>query len=176
MSDSSEELSGGYTFVNEAKDCKFIIGKNNIYPNIIEYDFNNDYILACQVVNKKLYLSFLNFDLSGDYTTYSSYIKDSLSQKYYRSRNEILSDSTIYKVFKNRNVTFDNSLEDIKKGEEIADSVIKNNPMHKKILSLKKVYWIIKIKGNVLIGPLSDNEFKTKRKELNISEELKLIK
>ncbi len=176
MSDYSEKLSGGYTFESESKEDKSIIGKHTIYPSVIEYDFDDDYILACQIVDKSLYLNFLQVDLYSDYWRYNAYFKDSVTEKYNKSRKEIIADSTIYKIFKNRNVTFENSLEDIKKGEEIADSVIKNNPKHKKIFSLKKVYWIIKVKGDVLIGPLSVDEFIATRKQLNISKELKLIK
>lgn len=176
MSDSLEELSGDYTYVHEGKDYNFIIGKNNIYANVIDYNFDDNYILVCQIPNRSMYLSYFASELSGKYSTYYSYLKDSTSEKFYRSRNEILADSIIPKIFKSKNISFENSFEDIKKGKEIADSIMKNNPFHIKVFSLKKVYWIIKIKNNFLIGPLSENEYKIKRKELNLSSKLMLIK
>lgn len=176
MSDSSEELPGDYTYVHEGADYNFIFGKNEIYANVIDYKFDDNYILACQIPNRRMYLSAFAGDLSGKYTTYYSYLKDSTSEKYYRSRNEILADTVIPKIFKNRKVSFENTSEDIQKGEEIADSIMRNNPFHKKVFSLKKVYWIIKVKKNILIGPLSENEYKIKIKELNISAEIQLSK
>jgi hypothetical protein len=174
MSDSSEELSGGYTFVHESKDYNFINGKHMIYPNVIEYKFNENFILACQEPNKILCKNLLGSNLWGDYFCYNSYMKDSLSEKYFKSRNEMLADSVIYKIFKNRKITFENSLDDIKKGEEIADSIIRNEPIHKKIFSLKKVYWIIQIKGDILLGPFNKQEYLLKRKKNRVEEDLKL--
>ena len=176
MSDYSEDLVGGYTFSHEGKDYNTIFGGNHtIYPNVLEYAFNDDFILVCQKPNKSLYLSWLASDLSCDYGCYNSYLKDSVSEKYSKSRYEILADSTIHKIFKHRNISFENTSEDIKKGEEIADSIIQNNPMHKKIFSLDKVFWIIKIKGDLLFGPFSKNEFKEKRKILKIDDDLNMF-
>lgn len=174
MSDYSEELPGNYTFVHDGKENNSIHGKHNIYSNVIEYAYNDEYITACQMPNRELYLSHFESLLSVNYSCYNDYMKDSTSEKFYKSRNEILADSTIYKIYKNRKVSFENTSEDKQKGNEIADSIIKNNPMHKKVLSLKKVYWIIEIKNDVLFGPLSESEYKLKRKELNLSDELKL--
>jgi hypothetical protein len=174
MSDSVEELTGEYTFVHEGETHNFIVGKHTIYADVIDYSYDDNYILACQIPNKEMYLSQLQSSLWSDYFCYNSYLKDSTSEKFNKSRNEILKDSVISKVFKNRKVSFQNTSEDIKKGEEIADSIIKNNPFHKKVFSLKKVYWIIEIKNNLLIGPLSKDEYDLKRKELKLSEEFKL--
>ena len=176
MSDSSEVLSEDYTYVHEGADYNFIFGKNEIYANVIDYKFDENYILACQIPNRRMYLSAFESHLSGIYTSYYGYLKDSTSEKFNRSRNEILADTLIPKIFKNKKVSFKNSLEDIQKGEEIADSIMKNNPFHKKVFSLKKVYWIIIVKKNILIGPLSENEYKIKRKELKISDEIQLSK
>ena len=174
MSDSVEELSGDYTFVHEGEKHNFIFGKHNIYADVIDYTYDDNYILAYQIPNKKMYLSHLQSDLSSDYYCYYNYLKDSISEKYVKSRNEILADSTIAKIFKNKKVSFKNTSEDIKKGEEITDSIINNDPFHKKVFSLKKVFWIIKVKSNLLLGPLSKDEYEFKRKELKLSQELKL--
>lgn len=174
MSDSIEELPGDYVFVHEGEKHNFIVGKHTIYADVVDYTYNDNYILACQIPNKEMYLSQLQSDLCSDYFCYNSYLKDSISEKYAKSRNEILADSTIAKIFKNKKVSFENTSEDIKKGEEITDSIINNDPFHKKVFSLKKVFWIIKVKSNLLFGPLSKDEYEFKRKELKLSQELKL--
>lgn len=174
MSDSIEELPGDYTFVHEGEDYNFISGKKNILPNVIDYEYDESFILACQEPNRIMYKSLFGSNLSFDYTIFNKYLKDSTTVKYYKSRKEILGDSTIAKIFKNKNVSFENTSEDIKKGEEIADSIIKNNPIHKKIFSLKKVYWIIQIKDNILFGPYSKQEYLIKRKIIKVDERLAL--
>lgn len=174
MSDTFEELPGDYTFVHEGVNYNFIGGKNEIYPDVIEYSFNKDFILACQKPNKFFYKILYASDLSNRYTLYYSYLNDSISGKYYKSRKEILADSTIAKIFKNKKVSFENNSKDIKKGEIIADSIIKNNPIHKKIFFLKKVYWIIQIKGDILFGPYSKKEYLFKRKNIGIDKDLQL--
>jgi hypothetical protein len=176
ISDFSEKLSDDYTYIHESEDNNYIIGKNKIYANVIDYKFNDDFIIACQIPNRNFYLSHFASELSANYSTYYNYLKDSTSEKFYRSRNDILTDSIIPKIFKSRKISFENTSEDIKKGEKIADSLMKNDPFHKKIFSLKKAYWIIKIKNNILIGPLSETEYKLKRKELNLNNKLTLTK
>ena len=172
MSDYSEELSGDYTFIHEGQDYNFIIGRNEIYANVVDYKFDDNYIVVCQVPNRSMYLSNFASTLSGKYSTYYSYLKDSTTEKYYRSRNEILRDTVIPRIFKNRKISFQNTSEDIQKQEEIADSIIQNDSFHVKVFSLKKVYWIIKVKSNNLIGPLSYAEYKQKKQEFNLSNDL----
>lgn len=175
MSDSTKNLVGGYTFVHEGEDYNLLIGRNQIYPNVVEYVYNNSYILVCQKLNKELYKKLYKADLSSDYRIYNAYLKDSISEKYMKPRDEILADSIISKIFKNKKISFENTIEDIKKSEEIADSIIKNNPTQKKIHSLDKIYWIIKIHNDVMFGPFSKQEYLLKKKSLNIDKNLNLI-
>lgn len=174
MSDYSEQLAGGYKFVSNGKDYNLISGKNQIYPNVIGYSFNDDYIIVCQEPNKTLYKTLFASTLANNYNVYCSYIKDSVSEKYHKSRSEILADSIIAKIFKSKNVSFENTGEDILKGEKIADSIIKNNTIQKKIFSLKKVYWIVGVKDNILFGPYSKDEFELRKNEKNIDLELNI--
>jgi len=174
MSDSSEKLSGDYTFVHKGKDYNYLIGTHTIYPNVIDYTSDENYILACQKPNKELYRSMLQGDLWVDYVIYNSYMKDSTTEKYYKTRTEILKDSTIFKIFKHRKVSFENSIEDIRKGEEIADSIIENNPIHRKVFSNERTYWIISIKNDSLIGPLTKSEYLVGRKTLELPKDLEL--
>jgi len=49
FSDESIKLSGGYSFVDEGKKHKVIIGKNNYIPcEVIDYDFDNNFIIVKQ--------------------------------------------------------------------------------------------------------------------------------
>lgn len=170
MSDNGEKLSGSYYYSHMGKDFNYIYGKNNIYPNVLDYSFNNDYILVYQEPEKFLYRNLFASDLYSKYTTHYSYLKDSISEEYFYNRKEILKDSTIAKIYKKKNVSFKNTSSDIQISQDIADSVIKNDPFQKKIFSLKKVYWIIQIEGDVLYGPLSFEEFKLliKNKKIDI--------
>ena len=172
MSDSSEELNGGYTFVHEGENYNFIYGKHFIYPNVIEYKYNKDYIVASQKPNKDLYKSLLQSNLSGNYSAYNSYLKDSLTEKYFKSRREILKDSSISKIYKNRKISFENTEEDIRKGNEIVDSILKNDPIHKKVFSQSKTFWVILIKNDSLIGPLTSEEYQQVVKKIRIPKEL----
>lgn len=159
MSDYGEELSGSYHYSHMGKDFNYIYGKNNIYPNVQEFSFNDNYIIVYQKPEKFTYRNLFASDLYSRYTTYYRYLRDSVSEKYYYDRKDILTYSTIAKQFEKKNVSFENSASDIQISHEIADSIMKNNPIQKKIFSLKKVYWIIQIKGDVLYGPLSLEEF-----------------
>ena len=115
MSDYKEDLIGGYTFVSDGKNNNKINGKNIIYPNVVEYEYNDDFILVCQIPNQSSYKSLLAINLWSNYFTYNSYLNDSLSEKYYKSRNEILADSIISKIFKDKQVTYEYTFEDRKK-------------------------------------------------------------
>ena len=68
-------------------------------------------------------------------------------------------------------------LEDIysnDKSKSMADSLTKYDPYYQKIFSRKLNYWIISHKEDSLYGPYSKKEYLLKRKELGISEKLKL--
>jgi hypothetical protein len=67
-----------------------------------------------------------------------------------------------------------NTKEDIKISEVLADSILKNNTYYRNIFSRKINYWIICIKNDSLIGPLSKNDYLQKCKVLGISKELNL--
>lgn len=55
-----------------------------------------------------------------------------------------------------------------------ADSILTSDPYYIKIFSEKVNFWIIRNKDHKLIGPLTSDEYLTKRRELKIPEELRL--
>jgi hypothetical protein len=83
-----------------------------------------------------------------------------------------------------KNPTFsENTLEDITNSEQIADSIIKNDPYYQDIFSRELNYWIISHKErnekdympmSKIYGPYSKEEFLQKRKELRIPKGLQL--
>jgi hypothetical protein len=67
-----------------------------------------------------------------------------------------------------------NSLEDVEKTEELADSILRNDPFYKNIFSGTINFWIIIIKSDSTIGPLTLNDYLIKRKKLNIPDNVHL--
>lgn len=66
------------------------------------------------------------------------------------------------------------SPDEITKSLAIADSILKNDPFHKKVFAHTINYWIISNKENNVYGPLTEDEYLQKRKELNVPEGLKI--
>ena len=67
-----------------------------------------------------------------------------------------------------------NSLEEQIQSEKEADSILKYNPYYKLIFAHKINYWIIVNKNNEVLGPFTQAEYKSKRKELNIPENIEV--
>lgn len=62
-SDYSEELSGNYVFVSESNSIQYIRarkGDSRIKPTVINYAYNDDFIIAAQIDNNDD-----SYDLSG---------------------------------------------------------------------------------------------------------------
>ncbi len=74
----------------------------------------------------------------------------------------------------NRGAYPENSKEDIRESERIADSILRNDPYYLKIFSHNKNYWIVLCKENQTFGPLTKEEYKLKRKELSVPGSLQL--
>ncbi|CAG5074760.1 hypothetical protein DYBT9623_05448 [Dyadobacter sp. CECT 9623] len=68
----------------------------------------------------------------------------------------------------------DNSEKDVQESHHIADSVIRYDPYYKQIFARKINYWIISHKNKQTYGPLTEEEYYRKRKELNVPQELQL--
>lgn len=56
--------------------------------------------------------------------------------------------------------------------EKEADSILKHDPYYKLIFAHKINYWIIVNKSKEVLGPLTQVEYQSKRKELNIPENI----
>lgn len=64
--------------------------------------------------------------------------------------------------------------EDVIVLQKVADSILMYDPYYIKIFSNKINFWIIINKSHELIGPLTEEEYHTKSKELSIPDDLKL--
>ncbi len=172
MSDYDVDLPGGYSYASEGRRYHMIFGPQTIYPDIIRYKVEDHYILVLQKPHRFLYSDLFADDLSSRYYFYNFYFHDSLDSKYNSERKAIVGDSTLYRIFKSKGVSLANSAKDKRIARKIADSIIANNPIQKKIFSLSKVYWIIDTQNQKLNGPLSKKEFSDQRRLLGLQANL----
>ena len=176
--DISEDLGGGYTYRNDGGNrC---INLNNygkygrIYPLVIDYDYNEDYIIALQNPSEKYFKILLSFDLCSMHShSFSS--EDSIRIKNIEAYNQIfLDDTVLYNNILSKKLTKNCGTKNSLIYDSIADSLIKNSPKFKLIFSRKYNYWIIKKKGDEIFGPYSENEYLEKRKEIGVPEGLQV--
>lgn len=177
------DLSGHSIYFNGGIKKRRIHSKNSVlyrttvYGDVLDYDYNKEFIIIKQCPDKNNHISYLGNDLYSRYTTYKKYIEDTsiLSKPEWKNfRGKIERDSLIYEIFKSKGATPENTSEDIRVRESIADSLIANDPFYKKIFSNDTNYWIIYNPTDSLIGPLIETEFEVTRKELRIPDKLKL--
>ena len=173
----TQNLCGNYVYAEEGQNNHTIFGKHSIYGNVIRYACNDNFVLVEQMPNKGSYMIFLGSDLSTRYSMYHSYKADSTfleRNKTVYSKQDIKPDSNLYQLLSNKHVSLNNSKEDIATCEDIADSILSNDPAYKKLFSLKKAYWIISFPKDQLDGPFTEEEFLQKRNELHVPDDLKL--
>ncbi|WKN44226.1 hypothetical protein [Tunicatimonas pelagia] len=186
VGDVSLELSGGYTYRVEGS-MKYIMAdhifKDNIYPEVIKYSYNKDFILAVQKPNRDRGVTFLSNELSSMYqilVNVDENERSSIIDRYDSHNSTIISEQSLFNTLKN-NLSVNNSIEDIKQGHVISDSVLNNDPYYQKVFSNDVNYWIIEhrdTKGDntssVLHGPLSEQEYNGMREHLGIPDDLVL--
>jgi hypothetical protein len=68
----------------------------------------------------------------------------------------------------------ENSDEDLKATNSIADSLLKNDPFYVKVFSSKANFWIISHRNNRVYGPLNKHEYEALRTELKVPIDLEL--
>lgn len=67
-----------------------------------------------------------------------------------------------------------NSLEERVQSEKEADSILKHDPYYELIFAHKINYWIIVNRSKEVIGPLTQIEYQSKRRELKIPENIEV--
>ena len=151
------------------------IFKNGIYPNVVNYTFDENFILVLQSPSLNDYKIFLADELRLKYNILVN-LKDTIGLhkgEYDFLKTNSLADSSLYRMLSKR-LSPINTSKDIQESQSIADSLIKSSPKYKLIFSRKLNYWIIKGQDGELFGPFSESEFLQKRKELGVPNKLKL--
>jgi hypothetical protein len=188
VGDVSEELSEGYTYRVDGR-LRYIVPdhlfKDVIYPTVIRYEYNDDFILVLQKPSiersSKLFSDYMRFR-HNSLATLNSNNPDLKPGQYDHYRSTLIADSSLYKLL-SRRLSTENTVKDIKESQIIADSIIINDPKYQKVFSRELNYWIISHKEregsgflatSKLYGPLSKKEYINKRKELGVPEELSL--
>lgn len=175
LGDSTTDLGDGYFFEVDGGDAWIradYIMKNGIYPNIINYAFDNKFIIALQRPTLKGYRRLLAQDLRERYNQMLD-----TTRKYPHGIDEVRflnshlwMDTNIHRnVIK---VMLPDNQTSFEKMDLIADSLVKNDPYFKYDLKNSVNYWIIIKKDNVVLGPLTEHEFNYKKKQMKIPADL----
>lgn len=178
MSDSIEDLSGGYQFAHEGKGYNSISNNYNSIPaNVTGYNFNDNFIIIEQEPNRQDYKSNIGYDLSAKYIMYYNEIHGDTTlgeQSSGKTEEAIRKDTTLYRILRQKGMSPNNTAEDIKIGWAVADSILNTDSRYIKLFSMEHAYWIITLNNDELIGPLTKEEYQQKRKALDIPESLQI--
>jgi hypothetical protein len=177
LNDTHVDLGDGYTYKTDSKYRSIYPNKGYyntaIYSTILNYDFDNKHIIAKQKPDYQHHKIFIASDLESRYSIYCSFLRDSTSKDFYNEtspviREAIKADKDLYKLFKSKGITDQNSIGDQEKIQVTVDSVFKHDPFFIKLFSQNENYWIINKDQNLRWGPLSKQEFEKKASELSI--------
>jgi hypothetical protein len=176
----SKELVGGYYY--SKKDARIEshngYSQNEIYPWILDYDFNEDYIIAKQKPDRSNYKTYIGFNLYMRYKAYAAYLRNpniiNIEDGINLRKANIDKDSLNYKLFLSYNASESNTARDIEIYTKIGDSLCNNIPKLKRIFLNDINYWILDIRHDSLIGPLGGQEYFEERTRLNVPSKLRL--
>ena len=177
LGDTVINLGDGYVYRTDGGHSW--IGADNImkdwvYPNVIDYEYNDKHIIIIQKPILEGYKRFLEQELRYRYET--------IVYKQYETKNDIHRKKFLNSHFWKDKILHQRMLSEMKPDNQtsfeaisiISDSIIKYDPYFKRSLSRKKNYWIIEKKKNLVLGPYSKPQYLMKRKELNIAINLQL--
>ena len=177
INDRTMELSGGYVARRDG-GITYILPDNifneGIYPNVVDFTFNKDFILVLQEPSKKQFVTFLSSDILKRYLALSN-IHDTtkLTKDDYELFNKnLVADSSFYRML-SKELSPNNTEEDLRKSLEIAKKIISSSEYYQKILSNGIDYWIISHIDKKKYGPFTKEEFFKKASELGVPQELK---
>lgn len=177
LGDSSTELGNGYRYRVDGSN-RWIssdhVMNERVYSNVLDYAFNEHFILVLQKPSFDGYLELLSEDLLYRY----SFVVDNKDKSKYDEnekrflKSHLWTDSCI-----NRNVLrkiLPNNQSTILDLSAIADSILKNDPIYQNAFLRKENYWIIKKDTYSVLGPFSKTEYTKTKNDLRIDQELKL--
>ncbi|MEO8234096.1 MAG: hypothetical protein ABI549_01665 [Flavobacterium sp.] len=169
----SIDLGNDYVMMNNTIVPNNLFTGTEIYSKVIEYKFNEKFIIAKQKPKITKHKKLLKEDLITRLMIYDGFLKERNDKDYEKiTTPEIIkaikSDSLIYYQIKKRGLKenyFDKSL----KIKNVVDSILQNNSFYKKIFKNKINYWIINKLENTRLGPFTKIEFENEQKRNNIN-------
>jgi hypothetical protein len=176
------DLGGNYTYHGDGKWKSIypsqIYYDTHIYSEIVDYSFNERFIIAKQIPDYEYHKLFIESNYSIRYGIYCDFLKDSTSDKFMKEttpfiRNSIKADSSLYKLLKLKLVTNQNSTDDQEKIKTVLDSIFHSDPYYLKLFASKENYWIIDKQNNIRFGPLTKLDFERELIKMNINLKLK---
>lgn len=176
LGDSSTQLGNGYSYQVDG-GFRWIGSdhtmKDRIYSNVIDYAFNDAFIIAIQEPSIKGYTELLSQDLFYRY----SFILTSKDTSNYEIntrrflRSYMWEDSGIHKRMLKIMQNNQSTVLDVM---PVADSILKNDPFYHELFLKKQNYWIIDKRNNEVLGPFNKYEFLNVRNKLGVPASLQL--
>ena len=144
-----------------------------IYSEIVDYNYNDKYIIAKQIPDYEHHLTFIGSNYSTRYAIYCNFLKDSTSENFMEDTNpfirkSIKADSSLYKLLKSKGVTDQNLIRDRENIKFVLDSTFQVDSFYVKLFTSTANYWIIDKDINERFGPLTESEFEIELKSMNI--------
>ncbi|MEQ8546342.1 MAG: DUF3997 domain-containing protein [Cyclobacteriaceae bacterium] len=180
LNDSWEDLGDNYTFHRDGRWTKIygngVYSNTDIYSSILEYNFNDNYIIAKQQPDKEHHQIFIRSNYQSRFSIYEYYLSDSSAMKAESTPSTIQamkSDVKLYELLKSKGVTKNNTTKDWEKIDIVLDSIFQTDPQYVKLFESAVNYWIIDKKVNKRYGPLTIEEFNGLNEQLNVSLEFK---
>ena len=169
----SIDLGNDYSMRDKTIVPRNLFTGTEIYSKVVEYKFNEKFIIAKQKPKVSSYKKLLKENLITRLRIYDSFLKERNDKDYKEITTPqiiraIKSDSLIYYQFKERGLKenyYDKSL----KTESVVDSILQNDLFYKKIFRSKVNYWIINKLENTRFGPFTKIEFENELKLENIN-------
>ncbi|GAA3963355.1 hypothetical protein [Hymenobacter antarcticus] len=172
ISDEAKELGNGYTYVGEGAPLNYIIGSHTIYPKVVGFEFDESFIVVAQEPNLEGYKSILGTDLDSPYSSYPNYLADSASLQHKLSKTDfetVRKFGPLFSALKQKDLSPENTSNDIAIREAVADSLFHNDPYYQTIFRHKRNFWIIQKEKDVLFGPFNFQQFNQQREIMGIS-------
>lgn len=184
--DVSRDLSGGYEYLYEGSGAR-LLGPSwgrQIYPKVVDYDFDSTFIIVVQKPSLSDYKAFLHGKLSIEYGVFIDYEdENTLKIDVDFLERYLFPDSILYRNMQSKGISTARSTADFNLMQSVIDSLFQYDPYYVDLFSRPVNYWIIShreqnehdyIPMSKVYGPYSREDYLKKRKQLGVSEELTL--
>ena len=181
LNDQYVELSNEYWYRSTSETRKVIESRvlayhNKVYPKVIDYSFNNDFIIAEQKPQFDATITEMGEDLFRRFEHYRMYKNDTniLNTDFYKKlRGIVEKDSNLYNTFISMHAS-DNELENRKIAVILAERKVKSIDFNRITNNTNVNFWIVVHSNNSLIGPFTKTQYLITKDSLRIPESLRL--